>query len=179
MKIIGFDYDTKQTAWGIIKNGKIGAMGYFKYASLKELFSIVEEELQKHQPWMIAIEGLYLQSNPRVLTSLANIQGILRLAAYRLNGCEASIITPEAAKRAIGIDVYNKPYRGGKAKEKKQLVIDRVDELFNINLNKTFDSKPDNNEHIADSIAVAWTLWKEIDKKKEKENGKKNTGTDD
>jgi|GEM_PF-4319619 len=177
MIILGFDYSTKNVAWGVIDNDKIGSIGYCKFSSLKDIFFVVEEILQKNQPWMIAIEGLYLQSNPKVLTSLANIQGILRLAAYRFNGCEASIITPEAAKRGIGIDVYRAPYKGSKDKEKKQMVIDRIEELFEIKLSEACDYDPRNAEHIADAIAVAWALTKETSKREI--NGKMESRTND
>jgi len=152
--ILGFDYDTKNLAYGII-NCSNAFVSHCKYSEITDLFEIAEGVLKRWRPHFVAIEGLFLRSNPNSLIKLANIQGILRLAAYRFKEWEASIITitPEEAKRAIGIDVYRAPYKGSKTKEKKQLVIQAVSELLGIELV---------NEHQADALAVAWKLWKEL-----------------
>lgn len=153
--ILGFDYDTKNLAYGII-NCSNAFVSHCKYSEITDLFVIAEMTLKRWRPHFVAIEGLFLRSNPNSLIKLANIQGILRLAAYQFNSCEASIITPEEAKRAIGIDPYRRPYKGSKTKEKKQLVIQAVSELLGIELV---------NEHQADALAVAWKLWEEANGK--------------
>ena len=158
MKIIGFDFSCSSFAYAVIEEAgeplclypKVIRTNYVEFETLPELECEAENILLDVAPWFVVIEGLFLRHNPATLIKLANVQGVLKLCGQKFNQCEPLIVTPEQAKRAVGVDPYRKPYRGSKPKEKKELVMRAVNALFGVQCP---------NEHIADAMAVAWAAW--------------------
>ena len=153
MVIIGFDYSTKNISYSVLVDGKFLEWDNYEYEDIVQLSEYLEDLLFRVKPYFVAVEGLFLRTNPHVLIELANIQGIIKLMGQKFNECPPLEITPEQAKRAVGVDVYRKPYKGSKPKEKKQMVVNTVNALFGVKCP---------NHDIADAMAVAWTAWELI-----------------
>jgi Holliday junction resolvasome RuvABC endonuclease subunit len=151
--ILGIDFSTKNIAYAVLVDDKFLEWENYEYTDLADLFSYGETLLDRVQPWFVAIEGLFLSVNPRILIELANVQGIIKLLGQKFNKCDPIVITPDQAKRAIGIDLYHKPYRGSTPKEKKEIVTKIINSLFGVKCP---------SHHIADAMAVAWSAWQEI-----------------
>ena len=104
---------------------------------LAEIFSAVEELVERHSPDAFALEALYFGQNVRSAFSVGQARGVVMLAAGR-HGLECHDYTPQQVKGAVC----------GSGRAGKEQVTRMVQALLAL-------PEPPTPDHAADALAVA------------------------
>ena len=146
-RILGIDPGSRVTGYGVIDTapGKLSfvACGTIRVASqptfagrLDAIFSGLNEVMQLHQPQVVAVEDVFLATNPRSALKLGHARGAAIVAATQ-NGLAVHEYNAKAIKRAVV--GYGQAGKG------------QVQHMVRVLLNLTGIPSPD----AADGLAVA------------------------
>ena len=150
MKIVAIDQSTSTSAFSVFDNGEFVRCGLIK-SNPKEkntidrmiyMHNIIRELIETENPDWVAIEGVQMQANSRVYSTLSQLQGMLFTLFYNLNVAFSVVAVPEW-KAAFGI----KGVKGRPAQ--KALAIKIVKDRYGIDV----------TEDEAEAIGIAtWCL---------------------
>ncbi|MDR0477412.1 MAG: crossover junction endodeoxyribonuclease RuvC [Desulfobulbaceae bacterium] len=146
-RILGIDPGSRVTGYGVLDAapgslsfvacGTIRVAGQPTFAArLDAIFSGLNEVIQLHQPRVVAIEDVFLATNPRSALKLGHARGAAMVAATQ-NGLAVHEYNAKAIKQAVA---------GYGQAEKRQ-----VQHMVRVLLNLTSAPSPD----AADGLAVA------------------------
>lgn len=111
MKILGIDPSLRSTGFGIITatgndlrpvvHGEIkNPPAILPSRCLVKIADVVTELIDKHQPEVMAIEGLVYVQNTQIAFTLGQVRGVIIAAAAR-NGLEIYEYAPRQVKRSV------------------------------------------------------------------------------
>ncbi|MDI6840624.1 MAG: crossover junction endodeoxyribonuclease RuvC [bacterium] len=107
MRIIGIDAGLRCTGYAIIEDGKLIKSGTCSTANnlpiperLKKLYEEMKLVMQKESPDIAVYETVFYKQNPKTLCTLAQVLGVLLLAAKE-SGIKVKEYTPAEIKQAI------------------------------------------------------------------------------
>ncbi len=150
MVILGIDPGSRHTGFGVVRrtgsrlealaHGRLSTASATPAQRLFELFSGVDELVEKHRPDGAAIESLYHGVNSRSLIVLAQARGVI-LAALSRHGLEPREFSPAEVKSAVT----------GNGRADKRQVATMVELLLGLDR----DPRPARASDVTDALAVA------------------------
>jgi len=136
MKLIGIDQSTKSTGVSVWLNGEL--IDYKTIASekneknpierMKYMYDEIKALLGIEKPDYVLIENVQFQNNFRVYSQLSQLQGVL-FSLFFEREVNFNLIEPTAWRKVMGVT-------GRKRAEQKASVIQRVKEMFGIDVDE-------------------------------------------
>ena len=147
MVILGLDQATKVTGWSVFENRELIAYNKIivpdKYEAEKRM-ELMTEEIRKiilrYEPDKVYFEQTFLKGSPRGFRTSCQLQGFIM---WELHMHKIPYVIKEESTWAKNISCCH-----GKREERKDSVLSKIEEMFNIKLG-------DNND-ISDAIAIGY-----------------------
>ena len=167
--ILSLDMSTKSTGWCIFKNNelyKYGKIIISKNTEWHERISIMGIEIQalidEFRPDKVIAEDVPLekQRGMKTLGQLYSLHGILTYVCS-LSKVQLEFIPVSTWRRLVGL--YDGTNEGKKRAVLKKHSIEKVNELFNLELNWVSDNSLKNDDDISDAILLVCSTF--VDKK--------------
>lgn len=111
MRVLGVDCGGEYTGYGVVEGNEEGlrclTLGAIHLATreplelrLKKVFDGLSEQLQKHQPDVVAIEDVFYSVNAKSALKLGHVRGVAMMAAA-YHGLSVVAYAPLAVKSAV------------------------------------------------------------------------------
>lgn len=164
MVVMGLDGSTRSTGWSIFDGKELVGYGVIKpdgegwrehiINQAPELIAI----LQKYRPKKIYMEDVPLKAqNPKVLVQLGAVQGFFYGLVASFN-IPIEFIIPSKWRSPMGL--FDGTREGTKRAEMKRKSVEKVNNLFGLNLKWKSPSSKFNDDDIADAVLIAYSQIK-------------------
>ena len=161
MKVLALDISSNKTGWALVEDLNLISYGVLDIKQHKPdrlinnytLFMFKRELVTLFdivKPDRVAVENVYLGTNTKVALSLAMMSGVARCFSYEFTGNEIATIYPSAVNKFLGFGRV-------KRKERKKLLVEIVNIMFDLKLYKKDDD-------IADAIGIAFVAFNKFRK---------------
>ena len=174
MEILGVDAATKKTGYGII-NAETGALvdyGLIKTSSddvrdrMKEIYFKLKEIIQRNDIKVVVVEDIPVNNHSNLKTGkdLSILHGVILGVCFEQ--CLPWVVYAPSSWRSV-VGTYDGTREGTKREIQKQVAVDKVNKLYNLNLHyfvrDTKENQSDDDK--AEAILIARSFY--INKKKE------------
>lgn len=148
VKCVGFSFGQKGSLikWGkyVAKPGLGNAERLYKFS--KWLASTVNG--LPHKPSIVVIESPYMKNNVKTYGVLNQLMGTAFREIYRILNIEPLELPPSKIKNIV------RPKKGKTYEERKKNMVDKINELYGLDLNYHKSNKQISDDDIADAIAI-------------------------
>lgn len=174
MQILGIDAATKKTGYGIIdaNSGELVEYGLIKTTSddvrdrMKEIHFKLKEVIKNKDIKVVVVEDIPINNHANLKTGkdLSILHGVILGVCFEQ--CLPWVVYAPSAWRSI-VGTYDGTRDGMKREIQKQTAVDKVNELYNLNLHYfTRDTKENqSDDDKAEAILIARAFY--LDEKKE------------
>ena len=174
MEILGVDAATKKTGYGII-NAETGALvdyGLIKTSSddvrdrMKEIYFKLKEIIQKNDIKVVVVEDIPVNNHSNLKTGkdLSILHGVILGVCFEQ--CLPWVVYAPSSWRSV-VGTYDGTREGTKREDQKQVAVDKVNKLYNLNLHyfvrDTKENQSDDDK--AEAILIARSFY--LNEKKE------------
>lgn len=174
MEILGVDAATKKTGYGII-NAETGALvdyGLIKTSSddvrdrMKEIYFKLKEIIQRNDIKVVVVEDIPVNNHSNLKTGkdLSILHGVILGVCFEQ--CLPWVVYAPSSWRSV-VGTYDGTREGTKREIQKQVAVDKVNELYNLNLHyfvrDTKENQSDDDK--AEAILIARSFY--LNEKKE------------
>ena len=174
MEILGIDAATKKTGYGII-NAETGALvdyGLIKTSSddvrdrMKEIYFKLKEIIQRNDIKVVVVEDIPVNNHSNLKTGkdLSILHGVILGVCFEQ--CLPWVVYAPSSWRSV-VGTYDGTREGTKREVQKQVAVDKVNELYNLNLHyfvrDTKENQSDDDK--AEAILIARSFY--LNEKKE------------
>lgn len=174
MEILGVDAATKKTGYGII-NAETGALvdyGLIKTSSddvrdrMKEIYFKLKEIIQKNDIKVVVVEDIPVNNHSNLKTGkdLSILHGVILGVCFEQ--CLPWVVYAPSSWRSV-VGTYDGTREGTKREIQKQVAVDKVNKLYNLNLHyfvrDTKENQSDDDK--AEAILIARSFY--LNEKKE------------
>ena len=174
MEILGVDAATKKTGYGII-NAETGALvdyGLIKTSSddvrdrMKEIYFKLKEIIQRNDIKVVVVEDIPVNNHSNLKTGkdLSILHGVILGVCFEQ--CLPWVVYAPSSWRSV-VGTYDGTREGTKREVQKQVAVDKVNELYNLNLHyfvrDTKENQSDDDK--AEAILIARSFY--LNEKKE------------
>ncbi|MCI6457198.1 MAG: crossover junction endodeoxyribonuclease RuvC [Clostridium sp.] len=174
MEILGVDAATKKTGYGII-NAETGALvdyGLIKTSSddvrdrMKEIYFKLKEIIQRNDIKVVVVEDIPVNNHSNLKTGkdLSILHGVILGVCFEQ--CLPWVVYAPSSWRSV-VGTYDGTREGTKREIQKQVAVDKVNKLYNLNLHyfvrDTKENQSDDDK--AEAILIARSFY--LNEKKE------------
>lgn len=174
MEILGVDAATKKTGYGII-NAETGALvdyGLIKTSSddvrdrMKEIYFKLKEIIQRNDIKVVVVEDIPVNNHSNLKTGkdLSILHGVILGVCFEQ--CLPWVVYAPSSWRSV-VGTYDGTREGTKREVQKQVAVDKVNKLYNLNLHyfvrDTKENQSDDDK--AEAILIARSFY--LNEKKE------------
>ena len=174
MEILGIDAATKKTGYGII-NAETGALvdyGLIKTSSddvrdrMKEIYFKLKEIIQRNDIKVVVVEDIPVNNHSNLKTGkdLSILHGVILGVCFEQ--CLPWVVYAPSSWRSV-VGTYDGTREGTKREVQKQVAVDKVNKLYNLNLHyfvrDTKENQSDDDK--AEAILIARSFY--LNEKKE------------
>ena len=174
MEILGIDAATKKTGYGIIdaETGALVDYGLIKTSSddvrdrMKEIYFKLKEIIQRNDIKVVVVEDIPVNNHSNLKTGkdLSVLHGVILGVCFEQ--CLPWVVYAPSSWRSV-VGTYDGTREGTKREIQKQVAVDKVNELYNLNLNyfvrDTKENQSDDDK--AEAILIARSFY--LNEKKE------------
>ena len=168
MEILGIDAATKKTGYGII-NAETGALvdyGLIKTSSddvrdrMKEIYFKLKEIIQRNDIKVVVVEDIPVNNHSNLKTGkdLSILHGVILGVCFEQ--CLPWVVYAPSSWRSV-VGTYDGTREGTKREVQKQVAVDKVNELYNLNLHyfvrDTKENQSDDDK--AEAILIARSFY--------------------
>lgn len=169
MEILGIDAATKKTGYGIIdaETGALVNYGLIKTSSddvrdrMKEIYFKLKEIIQRNDIKVVVVEDIPVNNHSNLKTGkdLSILHGVILGVCFEQ--CLPWVVYAPSSWRSV-VGTYDGTREGMKREIQKQVAVDRVNNLYNLNLKyfvrDTKENQSDDDKAEAILIARAFYL---------------------
>lgn len=169
MEILGIDAATKKTGYGIIdaETGALVDYGLIKTSSddvrdrMKEIYFKLKEIIQRNDIKVVVVEDIPVNNHSNLKTGkdLSILHGVILGVCFEQ--CLPWVVYAPSSWRSV-VGTYDGTREGTKREIQKQVAVDKVNELYNLNLHyfvrDTKENQSDDDKAEAILIARAFYL---------------------
>ena len=174
MEILGIDAATKKTGYGIIdaETGALVDYGLIKTSSddvrdrMKEIYFKLKEIIQRNDIKVVVVEDIPVNNHSNLKTGkdLSILHGVILGVCFEQ--CLPWVVYAPSSWRSV-VGTYDGTREGTKREVQKQVAVDKVNELYNLNLHyfvrDTKENQSDDDK--AEAILIARSFY--LNEKKE------------
>lgn len=174
MEILGIDAATKKTGYGIIdaETGALVDYGLIKTSSddvrdrMKEIYFKLKEIIQRNNIKVVVVEDIPVNNHSNLKTGkdLSILHGVILGVCFEQ--CLPWVVYAPSSWRSV-VGTYDGTREGTKREIQKQVAVDKVNELYNLNLHyfvrDTKENQSDDDK--AEAILIARSFY--LNEKKE------------
>lgn len=174
MEILGIDAATKKTGYGIIdaETGALVDYGLIKTSSddvrdrMKEIYFKLKEIIQRNDIKVVVVEDIPVNNHSNLKTGkdLSILHGVILGVCFEQ--CLPWVVYAPSSWRSV-VGTYDGTREGTKREIQKQVAVDKVNELYNLNLHyfvrDTKENQSDDDK--AEAILIARSFY--LNEKKE------------
>ena len=174
MEILGIDAATKKTGYGIIdaETGALVDYGLIKTSSedvrdrMKEIYFKLKEIIQRNDIKVVVVEDIPVNNHSNLKTGkdLSVLHGVILGVCFEQ--CLPWVVYAPSSWRSV-VGTYDGTREGTKREIQKQVAVDKVNELYNLNLHyfvrDTKENQSDDDK--AEAILIARSFY--LNEKKE------------
>ena len=168
MEILGVDAATKKTGYGII-NAETGALvdyGLIKTSSddvrdrMKEIYFKLKEIIQRNNIKVVVVEDIPVNNHSNLKTGkdLSILHGVILGVCFEQ--CLPWVVYAPSSWRSV-VGTYDGTREGTKREVQKQVAVDKVNKLYNLNLHyfvrDTKENQSDDDK--AEAILIASSIY--------------------
>ena len=168
MEILGVDAATKKTGYGII-NAETGALvdyGLIKTSSddvrdrMKEIYFKLKEIIQRNDIKVVVVEDIPVNNHSNLKTGkdLSILHGVILGVCFEQ--CLPWVVYAPSSWRSV-VGTYDGTREGTKREIQKQVAVDKVNKLYNLNLHyfvrDTKENQSDDDK--AEAILIARSFY--------------------
>ena len=174
MEILGVDAATKKTGYGII-NAETGALvdyGLIKTSSddvrdrMKEIYFKLKEIIQRNDIKVVVVEDIPVNNHSNLKTGkdLSILHGVILGVCFEQ--CLPWVVYAPSSWRSV-VGTYDGTREGTKREVQKQVAVDKVNKLYNLNLHYFVRATKENqsDDDKAEAILIARSFY--LNEKKE------------
>lgn len=174
MEILGIDAATKKTGYGIIdaETGALVDYGLIKTSSddvrdrMKEIYFKLKEIIQRNDIKVVVVEDIPVNNHSNLKTGkdLSILHGVILGVCFEQ--CLPWVVYAPSSWRSV-VGTYDGTREGTKREIQKQVAVDKVNKLYNLNLHyfvrDTKENQSDDDK--AEAILIARSFY--LNEKKE------------
>jgi len=174
MEILGIDAATKKTGYGIIdaETGALVDYGLIKTSSddvrdrMKEIYFKLKEIIQRNDIKVVVVEDIPVNNHSNLKTGkdLSILHGVILGVCFEQ--CLPWVVYAPSSWRSV-VGTYDGTREGTKREIQKQVAVDKVNELYDLNLHyfvrDTKENQSDDDK--AEAILIARSFY--LNEKKE------------
>ena len=174
MEILGIDAATKKTGYGIIdaETGALVDYGLIKTSSddvrdrMKEIYFELKEIIQRNDIKVVVVEDIPVNNHSNLKTGkdLSILHGVILGVCFEQ--CLPWVVYAPSSWRSV-VGTYDGTREGTKREIQKQVAVDKVNKLYNLNLHyfvrDTKENQSDDDK--AEAILIARSFY--LNEKKE------------
>ena len=174
MEILGIDAATKKTGYGIIdaETGALVDYGLIKTSSddvrdrMKEIYFKLKEIIQRNDIKVVVVEDIPVNNHSNLKTGkdLSILHGVILGVCFEQ--CLPWVVYAPSSWRSV-VGTYDGTREGTKREIQKQVAVDKVNELYNLNLHYFIRDTKENqsDDDKAEAILIARSFY--LNEKKE------------